>query len=155
MNNSRGKRDIRNVVRNKKRDYVGKIPKLRGGVWPKPTPYFSLFFPIQELIKWHNKFYKNGKKIWKFPNWGGGGPPLGNFSHIIPFFSLTTILTHYTPWILRDVVVNDVIFVAVRITIYCKTGFFALTDLARKPFSCSRKLDCFIKYFHSTLWSVE
>ena len=23
---------------------------------------------------------------------GGGGPPLGNFSHIIPFFSLTTIL---------------------------------------------------------------
>ena len=23
-----------------------------------------------------------------FPNWGGwGGPPLGNFSHIIPFFS--------------------------------------------------------------------
>ena len=30
-----------------------------------------------------------------FPNWGGGGggPPLGNFSHIIPFFSLTTILT--------------------------------------------------------------
>ena len=26
-----------------------------------------------------------------FPNWGGG-PPLGNFSHIIPFFSLTTFL---------------------------------------------------------------
>ena len=25
-----------------------------------------------------------------FPNWGG--PPLGNFSHIIPFFSLITIL---------------------------------------------------------------
>ena len=63
---------FRNVVREKKRDYVGKIPKLRGGVWPKPTPYFSLLFPIQELIKWHNKFYKNGKKMWKFPNWGGG-----------------------------------------------------------------------------------
>ena len=32
--------------------------------------------------------------MWKFSNWGGGwgGPPLGNFSHIIPFFSLTTIL---------------------------------------------------------------
>ena len=30
-----------------------------------------------------------------FPNWGGGGggPPLGNFSHIIPFFSLRTSLT--------------------------------------------------------------
>ena len=63
---------LRNVVREQKRDYVGKIPKLRGGVWPKPTPYFSLLFPIQELIKWHNKFYKNGKKMWKFPNWGGG-----------------------------------------------------------------------------------
>ena len=27
--------------------------------------------------------------MWKFPNWGvgGGGPPLGNFSHIILFFS--------------------------------------------------------------------
>ena len=26
--------------------------------------------------------------MWKFPNggWRGGGPPLGNFSHIIPFF---------------------------------------------------------------------
>ena len=27
-----------------------------------------------------------------FPNWGGGGPPLGNFSHIIPFFSWRTFL---------------------------------------------------------------
>ena len=26
---------------------------------------------------------------------GGGGPPLGNFSHIIPFFSLTTFLIVY------------------------------------------------------------
>ena len=43
----------------KKRDYVGKIPKLGGGVRPKPTPYFSLFFPIQGFIKWQ----KNSKKI--------------------------------------------------------------------------------------------
>ena len=26
----------------KKRDYVGKIPKLRGGVWPKPTSWCLL-----------------------------------------------------------------------------------------------------------------
>ena len=31
-------------------------------------------------------------KIPKLGGVGGGGPPLGNFSHIIPFFSLTTIL---------------------------------------------------------------
>ena len=45
---------LRNVVR-KKRDYVGKIPKGGGGVWPKPTPYFSLCFPIQGRIKWQKK----------------------------------------------------------------------------------------------------
>ena len=31
--------------------------------YPSFPPYFSLLFPIQELIKWHNKFYKNGKKM--------------------------------------------------------------------------------------------
>ena len=50
-------------------------------VWPKPTPYFSLFFSIQGLIKWQKKTVKNVK----IPKLGGGGPPLRNFSHIIPF----------------------------------------------------------------------
>ena len=30
---------------------------------------------------------KNGKKNVKIPKLGGGGPPLGNFPHKIPFFS--------------------------------------------------------------------
>ena len=69
---------IRNVVR-KKLEYVGQISK-GGGVWPKPTPYFSLFFPIQGLI------IKAVKNV-EIPKLGEGGLPLGNFSHIIPFFS--------------------------------------------------------------------
>ena len=72
----------------KKREYMGKIPKGGEGSDPNPLHIFLCFFPIQGLIKWQ----KNGKKMWTFPNWGeggtwGGGPPLGNFSHIIPFFS--------------------------------------------------------------------
>ena len=35
----------------------------RTGAYVVDTPYFSLLFPIQELIKWLNKFYKNGKKM--------------------------------------------------------------------------------------------
>ena len=38
-----------------------------------------------------------------FPNWGGGGgPPLGNFSHIIPFFSLITTLSFQSDDIWKD-----------------------------------------------------
>ena len=34
-----------------------------------------------------------------FPNWGeGGGPPLGNFSHIIPFFS-DNVLDDVMEWL--------------------------------------------------------
>ena len=54
----------------KKRDYVGKIPKGRA-----PPP--SLGNPCYQ------------KKNVKIPKLGGGGPPLGNFSHIIPFFFLS------------------------------------------------------------------
>ena len=47
------------VAIGEKKGLCGKNSQTGGGGWPKPTPYFSLFFPIQGL---------------------------GNFSHIIPFF---------------------------------------------------------------------
>ena len=68
----------------KKRDYVGKIPK-GGGLAETHSIFFSVFS--------NSGAYKMAKKtVKKCENsrtggWGGGGPPLGNFSHIIPFFS--------------------------------------------------------------------
>ena len=48
-----------------------------------------------------NSFFDNRG----FPNWGGvggGGPPLGNFSHIILFFSLITPLFNYQDLLSTD-----------------------------------------------------
>ena len=58
----------------------GKFPKGGGRGLTKTPPYFSLSFPIQGLI------IKAVKNV-EIPKLGEGGPPLGNFSHIIPFFS--------------------------------------------------------------------
>ena len=75
---------IRDVVRKKNGIMWEKFPKGGEGSDPNPLHIF-LFFPIQGLIKWQ----KNGKKCENSQTGerGGGGPPLGNFSHIIPFFS--------------------------------------------------------------------
>ena len=40
---------LRIVVREKKRDYVGKIPKLRGGSDPNPLHIFLCFFQFGGL----------------------------------------------------------------------------------------------------------
>ena len=61
----RGDKGRPDAVRKKNGIMWGKFPNWGGGVWPKPTPYFSLFCPIQGLMKWQ-------KKKWKFPNWGDG-----------------------------------------------------------------------------------
>ena len=47
--------DIRIVVREKKRDYVGKIPKLRGGSDPNPLldVYLSSYFWHAKMILKH------------------------------------------------------------------------------------------------------
>ena len=43
-----------------------------------------------EVLKWKiNPTYCFDNR--GFPNWGGGGPLLGNFSHIIPFFLRTSL----------------------------------------------------------------
>ena len=73
----------------KKRDYVGKIPKGGEGSDPNPLHIFLCFFPIQGLI------IKAVKNV-EIPKLGEGGPPLGNFSHIIPFFFLTAFLSQST-----------------------------------------------------------
>ena len=46
-----------------------------------------------------------------FPNWGGGGgPPLGNFSHIIPFFSLIASLTIHVAFFLHTLCLQPNLF---------------------------------------------
>ena len=131
---------IRVVVR-KKRDYVGKIPKLGGRGLTHPHFLMSIYQVIFGMPKWlptnlacHLSWRKTGicgkhsqqrggvtysqrncflwgqncdflvktKNVPEVLKWkinptfflitgvsqtgGGGGPPLGNFSHIIPFF---------------------------------------------------------------------
>ena len=58
---------------------MGKIPK---GGWEgsdqNPSIFFSVFSNQGLIIK--------AVKNVEIPKLGEGGPPLGNFSHIIPFF---------------------------------------------------------------------
>ena len=86
--------------------YLGTLSENKNGImWekfpsggpPPPTPpvwEFSHFFTV--FVKLVMPFYKllNWKKQWKIWSGFGSDPPpqFGNFSHIIPFFSLTTIL---------------------------------------------------------------
>ena len=53
-----------------------------------------------------------------FPNWGGGGggPPLGNFSHIIPFF-LTAFLMQIASIVFSVLVVSSASIVLIILTI--------------------------------------
>ena len=66
----------------------GKFPKEGGGVWPKPTPYFSLFFPIQGLIKWQKKRRKKCENS----QTGGRGSATWEFFPHNPFLTTTLIL---------------------------------------------------------------
>jgi len=53
------------------------------------------FFGEDQKCSWGPKMKNKPNFFFGFPNWWGwgGDPPLGNFSHIIPFFSLTTFLS--------------------------------------------------------------
>ena len=63
-----------------------KFPNWGGGrVWLKSTPYFSLFFPIQGLIKWQKT---KVKKCENSQTWGSGrGSATWEFFPHNPFFS--------------------------------------------------------------------
>ena len=50
-------------AQNEKRDYVGKIPKKKGGVWPKPT---SWCLPTKLFLAWHNIISIYHSKWWFF-----------------------------------------------------------------------------------------
>ena len=58
-------------------------------MWEEFPNYFSLFFSSGAYNMAKKYFENNGKKGENslIGRVGGGGPPHGNFSHIIPFFS--------------------------------------------------------------------
>ena len=64
----------------------GKFPKGGRGLTQTHSIFFSVF-SNSGAYKMAKKYLKKTVKNVKIPNLGEGGPPLGNFSHIIPFFA--------------------------------------------------------------------